>query len=309
MLSFLPSHILGITCIVLVTINTLIWTIPVHALAFAKCLVRFRAWQVRCTQYLMSTVKGWLWGVIISLKLIQKITWDIEGVDDLSRHEWYFVNSNHQSWTDIVVLLNIFTFRIPFPKFFLKKELFYIPILGTAWWALDYPFMNRYSKEYLQKHPQKRGKDLETTRKACEKYRYTPVSILNFTEGTRFTFEKHRTQKSPYRQLLRPKAGGFAYALNAMEGKISNLLDVTIVYPEGPINFWNFLCGRVSHVIVRITKYVIPEEFLHGNYEDDPDFRERFQAWIRDLWEKKDALINEILRQYQETPTGIPATS
>jgi 1-acyl-sn-glycerol-3-phosphate acyltransferase len=295
MLSFLPSFILGIICILLVVINTLIWTPPVYALAVTKFFMRFKAWQRKSSIYLMQTVKGWIWGVIISLKLTQKISWDVEGVDRLKRNEWYFVNSNHQSWTDIVVLLKIFANKIPFPKFFLKKELFWIPILGTAWWALDYPFMRRYTREYLEKHPEKQGKDQEATRKACERYKYTPVSILNFIEGTRFTPEKHKRQKSPYRHLLNPRAGGFAFALNAMDGKITKMLDVTIVYPEGPIKFWNFLCGRVSRIIVRVKEITIPKELITGNYEDDPVYRERFQQWVRELWQKKDKLIEEIV--------------
>lgn len=295
MLSFLPSFILGIVCILLVVINTLFWTPPVYALAVAKFFLRFKAWQRKSSIYLMKTVKGWIWGIIISLKLTQKISWDVKGIDRLKLNEWYFVNSNHQSWTDIVVLLKIFTNKIPFPKFFLKKELFWIPILGTAWWALDYPFMRRYTREYLEKHPEKQGKDLEITRKACERYKYTPVSILNFIEGTRFTPEKHKRQLSPYRHLLNPRAGGFAFALNAMNGKITKMLDVTIVYPEGPIKFWNFLCGRVSRIIVRVKEITIPKELLSGNYEDDPVFRERFQQWVRELWQKKDKLIEEIV--------------
>lgn len=300
MLSFLPPYILGIICIAFVIMNTLIFTLPVYVLAVSKFFLRFKAWQRRCSVYLMTTVKGWIWGIILSLKLTQKITWDIKGLEGLKPNDWYFVNSNHQSWTDIVVLLKIFANKIPFPKFFLKKELFWIPVLGTAWWALDYPFMKRYTREYLERHPEKRGTDLETTRKMCERYRQIPISILNFAEGTRFTVEKHMKQKSPYRHLLCPRAGGFAFALNAMDGKIKKMLDVTIVYPEGPVKFWNFLCGRISCIIVRVKERAIPNEFLSGNYENDTVFREKFQAWMRELWQKKDRLIEEIINEHSQ---------
>jgi 1-acyl-sn-glycerol-3-phosphate acyltransferase len=300
MLSFLPSTLLGIICIGLIVLNTLIWAVPVYVLALTKYLVRFKWWQIRCARYLMAAVNGWIWGTLFSLKLTQKITWDIEGAKGLTRKEWYFVNSNHQSWTDILVLLRTFGYKIPFPKFFIKKELFWIPIMGTAWWALDYPYMKRYSREYLEKYPEKRGKDLETTKKMCERYRHTPVSILNFIEGTRFTPEKHKRQESPYRHLLRPKAGGFAFALNAMDGKIKKMLDVTIVYPQGAVRFWDFLCGRISPIVVRVKEHVIPEEFLHGNYLDDEKFRDRFQGWVRELWEEKDRFIDRLIREYRE---------
>lgn len=299
MLSFLPPYILGVVSIVIVALNTLFFMIPVYILSLLKFIIRLPAWQRVCARMLMRTATGWMRGIIFILKLTQKISWDVEGIDDLSLDEWYFVNSNHQSWTDIIVMIKIFTGRIPFLKFFLKQELFWIPMLGTAWWALDYPFMKRYSKEFLEEHPELRGKDLEVTRKACDRYKHSPVSILNFIEGTRFRPKKHEEQNSPYRHLLRPKAGGFAFAISAMTGKITNMLDVTVVYPGGPVTFWGLLCGRLSQVIVRVKKLIIPEEFLYGDYQDDPDFRERFQAWVSRLWHEKDELIETLMREYE----------
>lgn len=298
MLSFLPSYLLGVVSIVLMALNTFLSMVPIYILSLLKFIIRLPAWQRICSRMLMKTATSWMWGIIFILKLTQKISWDVKGIDDLSLDEWYFVNSNHQSWTDIIVMIKIFTGRIPFLKFFLKQELFWVPMLGTAWWALDYPFMKRYSKEFLEKHPELRGKDLEVTRKACERYKHSPVSILNFIEGTRFTPEKHRKQESPYRHLLRPKAGGFAFAISSMTGKITNMLDVTVVYPEGPVNFWGLLCGRLSRVVVRVQQLVIPEEFLYGNYQDDPDFKERFQAWVSKLWQEKDELIESLSKEY-----------
>ena len=92
-------------------------------------------------------------------------------------------------------------------KFFLKKELMWVPVLGIAWWALDYPFMKRYSRQFVEKHPELKGKDMETTRKFCAKFKNSPVTVLNFLEGTRFNNEKHAKQNSPFAHLLLPKAG------------------------------------------------------------------------------------------------------
>ncbi len=301
MLSFLPSHLLGVITIVLMTLNTALAMVPVYILSLLKFLIRLPAWQRVCGRMLMKVATIWMWGIISILKLTQKVSWDIQGIDNLDPGEWYFVNSNHQHWTDIIVIFKVLVGRIPFLKFFLKKELFWVPMLGTAWWALDYPFMKRHSKEFIKKHPELRGADLETTRKACARYKNSPVSIMNFIEGTRFTQEKHDRQKSPYRHLLRPKAGGLAFAISAMAGRITNILDVTIVYPKGPGSgkFWDFICGRVSRIIIRVNKLTIPEEFLSGDYQDDPDFRKRFQAWVSGFWHKKDEQIENLMREYQ----------
>src|SRR6185436_13395597 len=107
-------------------------------------------------------------------------------------------------------------------------------LLGLAWWALDFPFMKRYTKQQLAKRPELAGRDIEATRRACAKFMHIPVSIMNFVEGTRFTRAKHDSQESPFQFLLKPKAGGVAFVLDAMGRALQSILDVTIVYPNGP---------------------------------------------------------------------------
>ena len=108
-------------------------------------------------------------------------------------------------------------------KFFLKKELIWVPVLGIVWWALDFPFMKRTASA---------RKDMETARKACDKFRLLPVTIMNFLEGTRFTTAKQERENSPFAHLLKPKPGGMAVVLGALGRQLYSILDVTIVYPE-----------------------------------------------------------------------------
>jgi len=239
----------------------------------------------------ISCNSGWM-------RLTQKTHWDIELPSNLDPKGWYFVSSNHQSWVDIFVLQHVLNGKIPFLKFFLKQELIRVPIMGQAWWALDFPFMKRFSKSYLAKHPEMKGKDIETTQKACEKFKHMPTSVMNFLEGTRFTPSKHEKQNAQYQHLLNPKSGGFAFALNAMGTKFQSLLDCTIVYPEGIPSFSDFIHGKVPEVIVRIREIPIPVEFSQGDYENDPAFKQNFQSWISDLWDEKDQQITDIKRDY-----------
>lgn len=297
MISFLPPSLRGAIAIALMTINTVFWAVPVHLLALTKLLIRTPSWQVTCARLLMDTVTCWIWGILGTLRLTQDTRYDIQGREGLSTSRWYFLNCNHQSWADILVLLVTFHGHIPFFKFFLKKQLFWVPLLGTSWWALDYPYMERFSREFLEKNPHMRGKDLETTRRACERYLHTPVSILNFIEGTRFTVEKHARQGSPYRHLLKPKAGGFAFSLAAMGGRIREILDVTIIYPSRDFTFWDYLCGRMEEIVVRVRKMEVPQGLTDGDYENDPAFREDFQSWVSDLWQAKDDLLDEHMRR------------
>ncbi|MGD9388562.1 MAG: acetyltransferase, partial [Gammaproteobacteria bacterium] len=145
------------------------------------------------------------------------------------------------------------------------------------------------------RHPEARGQDLEATRRACEHFRHQPTSVMNFVEGTRFTAAKHDAQGSPYRHLLKPRAGGIAFVLGAMGDILHRLLDVTIVYPGGAPSFWDMCCGRLKRVIVRVRVYEIPDWAKHGDYQEDEAFRARLQAWLGELWHAKDGEIERLL--------------
>jgi 1-acyl-sn-glycerol-3-phosphate acyltransferase len=231
------------------------------------------------------------------MHLTQKTKWDVQGLTGLNYNGWYLIISNHQSWVDIFVMQHLLNRRIPLMKFFLKRELIWVPVMGIAWWALDFPFVRRYSRQYLKKYPHQRGKDFVMTRKACEKFSHTPTSVMNFLEGMRFTRERYEKQRPPYRYLLRPKAGGISLALNVLGDKFHSLLNVTIVYPDGVPSFWEFLCGKVKRVIVRIGQTKVPQELLRGDYEGDQAYRAAFQQWVQQLWQEKDLQIQALMKE------------
>jgi 1-acyl-sn-glycerol-3-phosphate acyltransferase len=297
MLSFLPPPLLGLIMLVVLGVHTLMWAAAVYAVVLVKLLTPRGALRDR-----LSRLTAWLaqqWAVLntVYVDALMKIDWDVRVNAELDRRGQYLVCANHQSWNDIFVLMKTFGRRAPFFKFFIKQELIWVPVLGLAWWGLDYPFMKRYTAEQIAKNPALKGKDLETTRKACERYRNQPVVILNFLEGTRFTADKHRRQQSPYAHLLKPKSGGFAFTLSALGDRLNSLLDVTIVYPDGAKGFWDLLAGRMRRVTVEVRKLTIPPEFYAGNYENDPEFRKRFQDWIAQLWADKDRRVGELLAE------------
>src|SRR5690554_7703962 len=100
------------------------------------------------------------------MKPTQRPPWQATGPDKLKRENLFLVPSNHPSLVDILALQAVFNRRAPFPKFFPKQQLILVPVIGLAWWGLDFPFMKRYTREYLIKHPEKRGEDLKATRRA-----------------------------------------------------------------------------------------------------------------------------------------------
>lgn len=293
----MPGVLRGTLVGTLFALNTLFWFCPIIVLSLVKRLMPTRGLERAVARANDACAQTWVGCNKLLAATLLPTRYDIRGVEQLDQNAQYFICSNHQTWNDIHVLQQTFYGKAPFFKFFLKQELIWVPLLGLAWWGLDFPFMRRSTPEEIAKNPALKGKDIETTRKTCEKYEGTPVAIFNFLEGTRFTPAKHARQQSPYRHLLKPKAGGFAFTLAAMGGKLSTLLDVTIVYPEGPKTFGQFLKGEVRNVIVEVRQRAIPPAFAHGDYEGDAAFRKSVQDYVAMLWAEKDARIGELLAQ------------
>lgn len=295
MLNGLPPLLVGAIASVLMVLNALFWVPILLVFSMVKLLLPFTAAQKALAPVLLWIAEAWISCNSAWMALTQRTQWDVQGFEDLEPDSWYMVSSNHQSWVDILVLQHLLNRRIPLLKFFLKQQLIWVPVMGLAWWALDFPFMRRHSEDYLKKHPEMRGKDQETTRRACAKFALVPTSVMNFLEGTRFTPAKHARQQSPYRYLLKPKAGGMALALNAMGEKFRAIVDITIVYPDGTPTFWHFLQGRMRRVVVRARVLPIPTHLIGADYSGDADVRLQYQAWVQQLWRDKDALIGDIL--------------
>jgi 1-acyl-sn-glycerol-3-phosphate acyltransferase len=295
MLNFLPSAVLLILASVLLVISTILCFIPILFFVVVRLIFPFSALRKIYTSIFMSIAEAWITMNKGWMILTQKTEWDVKIGGELKKDGWYLVTSNHQSWVDIFVLQSIFNRKIPFLKFFIKQELIKVPVMGICWWALDFPFMKRYSKAYLEKHPEMRGKDLESTKKACERFKLIPTSIMNFLEGTRFTQEKHDRQGSPFNYLLKPKSGGIAFAMQSMGEQLNRLLNVTIVYPDGIPSFADFLGGKVKRVVVRVEQIRIPDKFFTADYMNDQVFRAEFNHWVYKLWQDKDQLIGNLL--------------
>ncbi|MBB3102724.1 acyltransferase [Azomonas macrocytogenes] len=289
--------VIGITTSVLLLFNTLLAFVPILLLGLLK-LLPWRPLQDCCSRGITWLAEAWAAINNRGLDFFVPTVWDIRNPGNLRRDASYLIISNHQSWVDIPALMRVFNRKTPYFKFFLKKELIWVPLLGLAFWALDYPFMKRYSKAFLEKHPHMQGKDLEITRRACEKFRNQPVAVVNYLEGTRFTAAKHAQQNSPYRHLLKPKAGGVAFVFGILGKQLDSILDVTVVYPDERVpGFWELLSGQVQRVIIDIQPRELDPRLAGGDYQSDPDFRRAVQDWVSHLWQEKDARIERLRRE------------
>ncbi len=281
------SSLLGVLSALVLALNTLL----TFSLMMLPALLKRLLPSLRrpCDRVLNGLASGWVSLNSAWLARWQRHPWQLEGLDGLNPRGWYLVLPNHRSWVDILVLQRVFRQRIPFLKFFLKQELIWVPVIGLAWWALDFPFMKRGNSRGA------RAADLATTRKACEKFRFIPTSVINFVEGTRFTPAKQAEQNSPYRHLLKPKLGALGIALATMGEQFEALLDVTLIYPDGTPSFWDLMSGRNGRIQVLVQRREIPPALVGGDPGRDKALRARIATWIEGLWAEKDALISQRL--------------
>ena len=291
----LPNWLRAPLAILLVGVNTLVHVPVLLVVALFKALLPLRAIRRVLDRALMAIAESWIGFNSWLIRSFTRTRVVIEGDVRLLDAGHYLVLANHQSWVDIPMLQLAFNRRIPLLRFFLKQQLFWVPLLGLAWWALDFPFMKRYSRETLAKHPELAGRDVAATRRACEKFRHIPVSVMNFVEGTRFTKAKHAAQESPFPHLLKPKAGGVAFVLDAMGDALHAILDITIAYPAGRSTLADLFANRIPEVRIHTRELPIAPELLGGDYQNDAVFRERFQAWVNELWEQKEKRLEQML--------------
>jgi len=297
----------GIAALAVIAANTVVWFTPIMVFTLLKLVVPVRSFRRLMTRWIMVMGENWVGFNALVFRIVNDVEWNLRGIDDLDREHWYLVFANHQSWVDIVVLQTIFNRRIPFLKFFLKQQLIWFPLLGLAFWAMDMPFMKRHSKSYLARHPEQKGSDLVATRKACEKFRDTPTSVINFLEGTRFSEAKRVRRNSPFVHLLPPRAGGVAVAISAMGDMFDAVLDVTILYPDGVPKFWDMMCGRMTRVVVDVRTLPVEAWCIGGDYADDREFRQRFHRWLAEIWKHKDQRIEELRKEFGVPGVGAAA--
>ncbi|WP_213610260.1 acetyltransferase [Pseudoalteromonas sp.] len=291
---WLPNWLNGLIVGCVLFTNLIIFGALVLTLGLIKCVLPLPI----VSQLLHSAYKGWCKGNRLGLWLgCNNIEVNISG--EVNANSWYLLISNHISWLDIAVLSSLDA--LPAPKFFLKDELKYVPFIGTGAWAMGMPFMKRVTKAQLAKNPNLKGLDVERTKRSCRHFRHHPTTIVNFVEGTRFTAQKHQHQQSPFQHLLRPKAGGTAFALEVLNDQFDAMLNTSLVY-SGKSNHIcrNVLKGELDSIYITIEVMPINEQMI-GSYQTDKVFRIEFQQYLNNLWAIKDKQLSALHIQQTNT--------
>lgn len=293
MLSILPSFVLFPLSFSLFCLNLAVCGFIIFLGGLIKSILPFTFIQQALHRPMHTIYRFWALNNYLIIILFNNVEWKIIGDEKLNKQSWYLVIANHQSWLDILIFSNFARTRIPEPKYFLKESLKKVPFLGIACWALDMPFMKRHSKSFLKKHPHLIGSDIETTKKACEKFKHKPTTIMNFVEGTRFTTEKHQNQSNNFKHLLTPKSGGIAYALTTLGEHFDKILNVRLIYPKNQGHIMKqVLKGQLKEVIIDVEQISNIDD-LRGDYINDTRYKRDFHRWLNALWKSNDIKINK----------------
>jgi 1-acyl-sn-glycerol-3-phosphate acyltransferase len=284
----------GSAALLVVSVSTIVLTLVILVLALFKGVAPRGPFRNAITQ--ASSALGELWISVnrCVLWFYRGMRWDIDLPETLQRKGRYLVFCNHQSWVDILVLQHCLNRRLPFMRFMLKQQLIWVPFLGLAWWALDMPFLRRYSRQELLRNPALRGKDLDNAARACEKLKHIPVSMMSFPEGTRFSAAKHAQQNSPYSHLLLPRYGGIGQVLYSFGDALQTVVDVTIFYPGGTPTFWQFISGQVKEIRVCARLQPIADGLRGIDFRTDREAKRRLKDWLNGIWSEKDQLLEQL---------------
>ena len=290
---YIKSNIIGFFTFILIVVELIIGFGTLTIVNIPRAVFPFKSLKIKLSKISNTIGEYTVYGLKIIMKIMHRDAMQVFDDNEFDKNQWYMAVSNHQSWADIFILLVAAHKRIPLLKFFMKKELAWIPFVFLANKTLNMPFVNRHSKKQLEKNPNLRFKDYENTLLACKRFLRSPSTIFSYAEGTRNNSTKHKAQNSPYKNLLIPRVGGIATALSAMPN-IDVLVDYSVVYKSDKRGAWAFLKGDMRDVKVSVKKYNIPEDLKNKNYSTDEEYRNNFKIWIEGIWEEKDKEIERL---------------
>lgn len=281
--------------------NSMAVSVPLYVAGAAKLF----ASSQRADKTVIGIANHWIkTNNLLIDKVLPNKTWHINLPNDLKVDGKYLLICNHQSWVDTSIIQYVSEGKLPITRFFAKHELLYIPIVGQTFYLLDFPMMKRHSKDEIAKNPALATRDLAEAKRACALLTNKSFVLLNYLEGTRMTPAKHAQQRSPYRHLLKPKAGGFALAISSLGDKIDGILDMTIVYPDGVPTYQDLWQGKITRLGVDIRHLAMDDELFAalkaGKYDTDSATKARLFAWLDDVWTAKDKRIDTMLAGFND---------
>jgi 1-acyl-sn-glycerol-3-phosphate acyltransferase len=203
--------------------------------------------------------------------------------DEVPLREDALLVANHQEMPDITAVMKFCKIkrRLGDMKYFVKKQLKWVPGMGWGMQFLDCLFIDRdwaSDREHIQRTFARLVDDR------------VPVHLVSFVEGTRLTFAKlaaaqeyaraHGLQVP--RHVLVARTKGFAATVEGLRSHITAVYDLTIAYENGVPTLWQYIKGLVRRIHVHVRRFPVA---------DLPASAEELRQWLQDRWQEKDELL------------------
>jgi lysophosphatidic acid acyltransferase/lysophosphatidylinositol acyltransferase len=209
--------------------------------------------------------------------------------DDVPMREDALLISNHQQMPDIPAIMKFCKTkdRLGDMKYFVKKQLKWVPGMGWGMQFLDCLFIDRdwaSDREHIHRTFDRLVSD------------NVPVHLVSFVEGTRFTMAKLEAAQvyarenglTVPRHTLVPRSKGFAASVEGLKSHVAAVYDITIAYEKGVPTLWQYLKGLVKRIHFHVRRFSV---------SDLPSTESELRAWLLARWQEKD----DLLEQYYET--------
>jgi 1-acyl-sn-glycerol-3-phosphate acyltransferase len=230
-----------------------------------------------------TTFAGFIWGVWVWMAHVQNgITVRITG-DAVPQKENAMLISNHQTITDVMVLLCFASRcgRLPDLKWFVKDVIKYVPGPGWGMRFLDCIFVKRNW-----------DRDKDAIKSLFGKYaaNQIPVFVISFLEGTRRNAKNARQSQDFAREhglyvpqhTLVPRTKGFVATITGLRGHLDAVYDITLGYPDRVPSLFDCFACRVDHIEVHVKRHAM------ASLPEGPD---ELAAWVAQRFLEKDRLL------------------
>ena len=87
----------GAVMLLLIVANTLVHGTPIILLAVVKLVIPWRAFRRAASRVLTAIAEDWIALNTLLLRRMQRMRWELHGVEGLNRDGWYLVIANHRS--------------------------------------------------------------------------------------------------------------------------------------------------------------------------------------------------------------------
>jgi 1-acyl-sn-glycerol-3-phosphate acyltransferase len=204
--------------------------------------------------------------------------------EDVAMRENAMLISNHQQMPDIPAIMKFSKTkeRLGDLKFFVKKQLKWVPGMGWGMQFLDCLYIDRDW-----------ASDRENIRKTFASLvdGKVPVYLVSFVEGTRLTLPKLAAAQAYARDhgltlprhTLVPRSKGFAASVEGLRTHIDAVYDLTIAYEEAIPSLWQYIKGMVQRIHVHVRRFPVAEL---------PESADDLRRWLMTRWKEKDQLLD-----------------